>query len=178
MEILGTYPVRVTRDMDYDILEDEAHDLLSIVDREIRRRRFGACVRLEVAAGIPERVRRLLIEMLATDKEDVYEASGPLGLRALMSIAGLGRAELRDPPFVARLPGDLSDKADLLAVIRKGDVLLHHPYDSFGPLLSFLRQAAEDPDVLAIKMTLYRTGSNAEVVRLLIRAAENHKQVA
>jgi polyphosphate kinase len=178
MEILGTYPFRVTRDMDYDILEEEAHDLLSIVDREIRRRRFGACVRLEVAAGIPERVRRLLIEKLSIDEEDVYESSGPLGLRALMPIAGLARPELRDPPFVARLPAELGDKSDLFGLVRKGDVLLHHPYDSFGPVLSFLRQAAEDPDVLAIKMTLYRTGSNAEVVRSLIRAAENHKQVA
>jgi polyphosphate kinase len=178
MEILGTYPFRVTRDMDYDILEDEAHDLLSIVDREIRRRRFGACVRLEVAAGIPDRVRKLLIEKLSIDEEDVYTATGPLGLRALMSITGLARSDLRDPPFVARLPGELGDKADMFALIRKGDLLLHHPYDSFGPVLSFLRQAAEDPDVLAIKMTLYRTGSHAEVVRLLIRAAENHKQVA
>ncbi len=178
MEILGTYPFRVTRDMDYDILEDEAHDLLSIVDREIRRRRFGACVRLEVAAGIPDRVRKLLMEKLSIDEEDVYTATGPLGLRALMSLTGLARGDLRDPPFVARLPGELGEKADMFALIRKGDLLLHHPYDSFGPVLSFLRQAAEDPDVLAIKMTLYRTGSHAEVVRLLIRAAENHKQVA
>ena len=178
MEILGTYPFRVTRDMDYDILEDEAHDLLSIVDREIRRRRFGACVRLEVAAGIPDRVRKLLMEKLSIDEEDVYTATGPLGLRALMSITGLARADLRDPPFVARLPGELGEMADMFALIRKDDLLLHHPYDSFGPVLSFLRQAAEDPDVLAIKMTLYRTGSHAEVVRLLIRAAENHKQVA
>ncbi|HVZ87102.1 MAG TPA: polyphosphate kinase 1 [Polyangia bacterium] len=179
MEILGTYPFRVTRDMDYDILEEEAHDLLSIVDREIRRRRFGACVRLEVSAGIPERVRKLLIEKLSIDEEDVYQSSGgPLGQRALFSIAMLARPELRDPPFIARLPAELGDKSDLFAMIRKGDVLLHHPYDSFGPVLSFLRQAAEDPDVLAIKMTLYRTGANAEVVRLLIRAAENHKQVA
>ncbi len=178
MEILGTYPFRVTRDMDYDILEDEAHDLLSIVDREIRRRRFGACVRLEVAAGIPDRVRKLLMEKLSIDEEDVYTATGPLGLRALMAITGLARSDLRDPPFVARLPGELGEKADMFALIRKGDLLLHHPYDSFGPVISFLRQAAEDPDVLAIKMTLYRTGSHAEVVRLLIRAAENHKQVA
>jgi polyphosphate kinase len=178
MEILGTYPFRVTRDMDYDILEDEAHDLLSIVDREIRRRRFGACVRLEVAAGIPDRVRRLLIEKLSIDEEDVYTSTGPLGLRSLMPLTGLARGDLRDPPFVARLPGDLGDKTDMFALIRKGDLLLHHPYDSFGPVLSFLRQAAEDPDVLAIKMTLYRTGAHAEVVRLLIRAAENHKQVA
>jgi polyphosphate kinase len=178
MEILGNYPFRVTRDMDYDILEEEAHDLLSLVDREIRRRRFGACVRLEVAAGIPERVRRLLIDKLAIDEEDVYESSGPLGLGSLMSIALLQRPDLRDPPFVSRLPVEVGEKADIFAIVRKGDVLLHHPYDSFSPVLSFLRQAAEDPDVLAIKMTLYRTGANAEVVRLLIRAAENHKQVA
>ena len=181
MEILGTYPFRVTRDMDYDILEEEAHDLLSVVDREVRRRRFGACVRLEVAAGIPERVRRLLLEELALDEEDVYESSGPLGLRALMSIALLGRPALRDAPFLPRLPpriGELGEKADVFELVRGGDILLHHPYDSFSPVLSLLRQAAEDPDVLAIKMTLYRTGANAEVVRLLIRAAENHKQVA
>jgi len=175
MEILGAYPFRVTRDMDFDVLEEEAHDLLSIVDREIRQRRFGACVRLEVARGIPERVRRLLTEKLAIDEEDVYELTGPLGLRALMSIAQLQRPELRDPPFVQRLA---NDQADVFSLMRKGDVLLHHPYDSFGPVLSFLRQAADDPDVLAIKMTLYRAGKNAEVVRHLIRAAENHKQVA
>ena len=178
MEILGTYPFRVTRDMDFDILEEEAADLLSIVDREVRRRRFGACVRLEVSRGIPERVRRLLMEKLAIDDEDVYEVSAPLGLRALMSLAALPRHDLRDPPFVPRLSNDTPDKADMFALVRKGDVLLHHPYDSFGPVLSFLRQASEDPDVLAIKMTLYRAGANAEVVRHLIRAAENHKQVA
>jgi polyphosphate kinase len=181
MEILGTYPFRVTRDMDYDILEEEAHDLLSVVDREVRRRRFGACVRLEVSAGIPDRIRRLLLEKLAIDEEDVYESSGPLGLRALMSIALLSRPALRDPPFFSRLPlelGELGEKGDLFAIVRSRDVLLHHPYDAFSPVLTFLRQAAEDPDVLAIKMTLYRTGANAEVVRLLIRAAENHKQVA
>jgi polyphosphate kinase len=178
MEILGTYPFRVTRDMDFDILEEEAADLLSIVDREVRRRRFGACVRLEVSRGIPERVRRLLMEKLAIDDEDVYEVSAPLGLRALMSLAGLPRHDLRDPPFVPRLSNEAPEKADMFALVRKGDVLLHHPYDSFGPVLSFLRQASEDPDVLAIKMTLYRAGANAEVVRHLVRAAENHKQVA
>jgi polyphosphate kinase len=179
MEILGHYPFRVTRDMDFDILEEEAHDLLSIVDRELRRRRFGACVRLEVTAGIPERVRRLLIEKLAIDEEDVYESTPPLGLSSLMAIAQLPRADLRDPPFVSRLaPEMVGEKADVFAAIRKGDVLLHHPYDAFSPVVGFLRQAAEDPDVLAIKMTLYRTGANAEAVRWLIRAAENHKQVA
>jgi polyphosphate kinase len=178
MEILGTYPFRVTRDMDIDILEEEAHDLLSIVDREVRRRRFGAGVRLEVHASIPDRVRRLLVDKLEIDDEDVYESSGLIGLRALFGIAQLTRPDLHDPSFVPRVPPELGDKSDPFAAIRKQDVLLHHPYDSFSPVLHFLQRAADDPDVLAIKMTLYRASANAEVVRLLIRAAENRKQVA
>jgi polyphosphate kinase len=178
MEILGCHPFRVTRDMDIDILEEEAHDLLSIVDREIRLRRFGACVRLEVDGGIPARVRRLLVEKLEIDDEDVYEARGLLGLGHLMSIASLNRPELRDPPYASRTPASLPPDVDLFGAIRKHDILLHHPYDSFTPVLDFLRRAADDPQVLAIKMTLYRAGAHAEVVRLLIRAAENGKQVA
>jgi polyphosphate kinase len=178
MEILGCYPFRVTRDMDIEILEDEAHDLLSIVDREIRRRRFGACVRLEVSAGIPDRIRKLLAEKLEIDEEDVYECTEPLGLSGLMSIAQINVPDLRDPPFTPRLPNELADNPDIFSVVRNKDVLLHHPYDSFTPVLEFLRRAADDPHVLAIKMTLYRAGSNAEAVRLLIRAAENGKQVA
>ncbi len=182
MEILGSYPFRVTRDMDLSIDEEEAHDLLSIVDREVRRRRFGACVRLEVGADTPPRIRRLLLEKLEIEDEDVYESAGPLGLAALTAIAFLPRPELHDPPFTPRVPPELAgengDNVDTFAAIRKGDILLHHPYDSFTPVLSFLRQAAEDPQVLAVKMTLYRAGSNAEAVRALIRAAENGKQVA
>jgi polyphosphate kinase len=178
MEILGTYPFRITRDMDLEILEEEAPDLLSMVDRELRRRRFGACVRLEVDAGIPGRIRRLLLEKLEIDEDDVYESTGPLGLGALWGLAQLDRPDLRDPPFVPRVPPELGDKCDPFVAIRKQDLLLHHPYDSFSPLLTFLRRAADDPDVLAIKMTLYRAGSNAEVVSHLIRAAENGKQVA
>jgi polyphosphate kinase len=164
--------------MDIAILEDEAHDLLSIVDREIRRRRFGACVRLEVSLGIPDRIRRLLAEKLEIDDDDVYESSGPLGLRALMAVALLDIPELRDPPFAPRVPPELLDEDDPFAVVRSRDVLLHHPYDSFSPVLDFLRRAADDPQVLAVKMTLYRTGSTADAVRALIRAAENGKQVA
>ena len=178
MEILGCHPFRVTRDMDIDILEDEAHDLLSIVDREVRRRRFGACVRLEVDVGIPERIRRLLVEKLEIDEEDVYASPTPLGLGALMSIATLNRPELRDAPFVTRVPEDLAEAADLFAVVRQKDRLLHHPYDSFTIVLDFVRRAAADPHVLAIKMTLYRAGSNSEIVRALVQAAENGKQVA
>ena len=178
MEILACSPFRVTRDMDIDILEDEAHDLLSVVDREIRRRRFGACVRLEVDASIPEHIRRLLVEKLEIDDEDVYESGGLVGLGALMSLASLPCHELRDAPNTPRIPSALQDVEDSFAAIRAGDILLHHPYDSFSPVLEFLRRAADDPQVLAIKMTLYRAGADAEVVRLLIRAAENQKQVA
>jgi polyphosphate kinase len=178
MEILGCHPFRVTRDMDMDILEEEAHDLLSIVNREIRRRRFGACVRLEVDARIPDRVRRFLMEKLEIDDEDIYESGGLVGLGALMSIAQLNRPDLRDPPLVQRTPADLVDQPDLFAAIRARDILLHHPYDSFSSVLEFLRRAADDPRAVAIKMTLYRAGANAEAVRLLIHAAENGKEVA
>jgi polyphosphate kinase len=177
MEPLGCFPFRVTRDMDLEI-EEEAQDLLSIVDREVRRRRFGACVRLEIDAGIPDRIRRLLKSKLEIDDEDVYESTAPLGLAALMSIIGLPRPDLRDPTFSPRVPAELRDESDLFAAIRKEDILLHHPYDSFTPVLDFLRQAAEDPEVLAIKMTIYRAGANSEAIKALVRAAENHKEVA
>jgi polyphosphate kinase len=177
LEIVGCHPFRVTRDMDLDILAEEAADLMSVVDREIRRRRFGACVRLEVGRGISERTRRLLREKLEIDEEDVYESAGLIGLSTLMSLASLDRTVLRDPPFMPRMPARLGDGSSF-AAIRAADVLLHHPYDSFVPVLDFLSQAAADPHVLAIKMTLYRAGANAEVVRTLVRAAENGKQVA
>jgi polyphosphate kinase len=178
MEIVGCHPFRITRDMDMEIREDEAHDLLSIVDREIRRRKFGAVVRLEVPPGIPGRVRALLLENLEIDAEDVYESEGPLGLAAYSSIAALDRPELRDVPFSPAIPPALLEHSDVFRAISAGDILLHHPYDSFAPVLEFLNQAAEDPDVLAIKITLYRTGSNYQIIGALIRAVENGKQVA
>jgi polyphosphate kinase len=178
MDIVGWHPFRVTRDMDMEIREDEAHDLLSTVDREIRRRKFGAVVRLEVSPGIPDRVRRLLLEKLEIDPEDVYETTGPLGISAFSALALLDRPDLRDAPFAPAVVPALAEGADLFTAIREGDILLHHPYDSFAPVLELLDRAATDPDVLAIKMTLYRTGSNSQIVRSLIRAAENGKQVA
>jgi len=178
LKIIGVYPFRVTRDMDLEILEEEAADLLALVDREIRKRRFGAAVRLELAPGAPARVRRLLLEKLEIDEDDVYETRGPIGLSGLHALASLPRPELHDTPLPARVAAELSEGADPFAAIRKADVCLHHPYEAFTPVLTFLRVAAEDPNVLAIKMTLYRAGSNSETVRLLMRAAENGKQVA
>ena len=178
MQILGVHPFRITRDMDLEIMEEEAHDLLVTIDREIRRRKFGAVVRLEVHPDTPQRIREFLLSKLEIEEDDLYEESGVLGASALMSVAMLPRADLHDTPFVQTLNHALAEAADPFAVVRQGDILLHHPYDSFQPVLHFLRRAAEDPQVLAIKMTLYRTGSNSEIVKALIAATENGKQVA
>ena len=178
VDVVGCYPFRVTRDMDLDILEDEAADLLATIDRELRKRRFGAAVRLELSPGVPDRIRKLFLEKLEIDEDDVYETPGLLGLSGLMALAQIQRAELHDAPLPSRVPHELSELADPFDAIRQADILLHHPYEAFTPVLTFLRRAAEDPNVLAIKMTLYRAGSNSEAVRALMRAAENGKQVA
>jgi polyphosphate kinase len=178
VKIRGYHPFRVTRDMDLDMLEHVAEDLLSAVDREVRRRRFGAAVRLEVAPELPSHIRALLVQKLEIGQDDVYESRAPLGLSALFQLASLNRPELRDPPLVQRVPAAWLDKADPFSAIRAGDIVLHHPYDSFTPVLELLAFAAQDSNVLAIKMTLYRAGSDAEAVRALVRAAENGKQVA
>jgi polyphosphate kinase len=176
--IVGCYPFRVTRDMDLDILEDEAADLLATIDRELRKRRFGAAVRLELSPGVPERIRSLFLQKLEIDADDVYETAGLLGLSGLNALTQIPRADLHDAPLGQRVPHELSEQGDPFAAIRMADILLHHPYEAFTPVLTFLRRAAEDPNVLAIKMTLYRAGSNSEAVRALMRAAENGKQVA
>ncbi|HVY31340.1 MAG TPA: polyphosphate kinase 1 [Polyangiaceae bacterium] len=178
LEIRGCHPFRVTRDMDLDLLEDAAEDLLSAVDREVRRRRFGAAVRLEVSARLPPHIRQLLLDKLEIEEDDLYESTAPLGLSSLFQLASQDRPELRDPPLVQRVPLSWADKTDPFSPIRSGDVCLHHPYDSFAPVLELLAFAAQDPSVLAIKMTLYRAGSDAEAIRALVRAAENGKQVA
>ncbi len=177
MEIVGASLFRVTRDTDNDILEDDAADLLSLIDQQIRQRRLGAVVRMEVTPSLPPRIRAMLCRQLELDEDDVYEREGLLGLSGLMSLAQLAYPELRDPPLVANPIVEWED-GDPFAVIADRDVLLHHPQDSFDVVLDFLRRAADDPDVLAIKMTLYRAGSNSDAVRSLIRAAENGKQVA
>ena len=178
VNVVGCYPFRVTRDMDLDILEDEAADLLATIDRELRKRRFGAAVRLELTPGVPERIRKLFMQKLEIDEEDVYETPGLLGLSGLMALSQIPRLDLHDTPLTPRVPHELSEQGDPFAAIRQADVLLHHPYEAFTPVLTFLRRAAEDPNVLAIKMTLYRAGANSEAVRALMTAAENGKQVA
>ncbi len=177
MEILHCHPFRVTRDMDIEILEEEADDLLSVINRELRRRKFGAVVRLELSPGVPDRIRRLLLEKLEIEEHEVYEFPGPLA-SSFFSIATLPRSELRNADLTPAIPPKFGQGTDVFSTIAAGDLMIHLPYESFAPVLDFLRQASEDREVLAIKMTLYRTGSNSELIRSLIKAAENGKQVA
>jgi len=178
MTLLGCWPFRVTRDMDLEILEEEAADLLDVVDREIRRRRFGAAVRLELGTDTPAHVRAFLLDKLELEPSDCYDGRGLLGLSSLFALAKLPVPHLHDPPFHPQEPPGWDGGSDPFGRILAGDFLLHHPYESFAPVLDVLRAAADDPDVLAVKMTLYRAGSDAEAVKALARAAEKGKQVA
>ncbi len=182
MQIVASYSFRVIRDADVVIQELEADDLLETMEESMRQRRFGSVVRISVNEAMPPAIRDLLIENLEVDRNDVYSVSGPLGLASLMSLYGLvDRYDLKDTPFLPGVPAVLGDKSvdeNIFATLRREDVLLHHPYDSFAPVIDFLRAAANDPDVLAIKQTLYRVGRNAPVVDALLEAVLNGKQVA
>ncbi|MFN2633050.1 MAG: polyphosphate kinase 1 [Thermoanaerobaculia bacterium] len=178
MKVRGTSGFRVTRDADFDLREEEAGDLLRVVAENVRQRRFGAAIRLEVDSRCPETIRDLLSKQLALDPEDVYAIDGPLGVTDFLALHRLERPELKDDDFLPGSRAVFANPATLFDAIRQKDVLLHHPYDGFDPVLSFLEAAADDSDVLAIKMTLYRTGPDSPVVAALARAAENGKQVA
>jgi len=180
MHVRDAYLFRVTRDADLDLQEDEADDLLQAIESELQRRRFGEPVRLEVEHGMPEYMRDLLFEALDVTEVDCYEVDGMMAVKDLWQIVGLPDYEtLRDAPFLPAIPKRLIGVTDIFAAIREGDLLLHHPYESFDPVVQFLQQAATDPKVLAIKATLYRTaGKNSAIVRALLNAAENEKQVA
>jgi len=181
MKVLEAHPFRATRNADIDIQELEAADLLESIEEGVRRRRFGTVVRLCVNPTMPESVREILLSNLETDDKDVYVHEGPLGVSSLLALAAIPRRELKDPPFQPWVPPALDGRnpqADIFATIRRGDVLLHHPFDSFTPVVDFLRAAARDPDVLAIKMTLYRVGRNSPVVDSLLEANAEGKQVA
>ncbi|HEX2850768.1 MAG TPA: RNA degradosome polyphosphate kinase [Acidimicrobiales bacterium] len=183
MEIEGTFPFRVTRNADLSIDEDEADDLLEAVELELRRRRRGRAVRLEVDASMPDDVRDLLVRELELHPLDVFVIDGPLDLSGLFAVHELDRPELKDEPWQGvtqpRLTADDDEVLDIFAVLRDGDVLVHHPYDSFATSVeAFIKRAAIDPDVLAIKQTLYRTSGDSAIVKALIRAAERGKQVA
>ncbi len=180
MAVRESYLFRVTRDADLDLQEDEADDLLRAIESELQRRRFGEPVRLEIERGMPEYMRDLLLEALGLSMVDCYEIEGLQGTSDLMALVGLpDRDRLHEPPFMPAIPKRLIGVTDMFAAIREGDILLHHPYESFDPVVQFIAQAADDERVFAIKQTLYRTsGKNSPIVRALLAAAENEKQVA
>jgi len=177
MTVVSSHLFRVTRDADIEIQEDEAGDLLATIEHEVRQRRFGVVVRLEVAPKIPKRIRKILLKQLQIQDDDVFEVVGPLGAADLAVLNRLERKELKDAPFTASSPIALA-RRDIFEALREGDLLLHHPYDSFSPVLEFIERASEDPKVLAIKMTLYRTSADSPFIAALIRASELGKQVA
>jgi len=178
MEIVESHPFHVTRDAEMAIQELEAEDLLETVEEGVRQRRFGSVVRMSVPKEMPDKLLDILKTNLEIDDGDVYRIQGPLALVRLRHIVVLDRPELKDQPFTPATLRTHSDDEDIFALIRRGDTLLHHPFDSFQPVVDFLRTAARDPNVLAIKMTLYRVGRNAPVVEALLEANENGKQVA
>jgi polyphosphate kinase len=183
MEILEHHLFRVTRNADLSIEEDEADDLLLAIEEELRRRRFGEAVRLEVERSMPQATRAILRAGLGLGEDDAYEVRGMLDLTGLRDLVDLDRPDLKGeawtPVTPARLvPPDEDEPADVFSAIRVGDLLVHHPYESFAASTErFIGQAVDDPDVLTIKMTLYRTSGDSTIVRDLIRAAERGKQV-
>ncbi len=178
MEILEAHRFRITRDTDIELQEDEADDLLSVIEENIRQRRFGSVVRLEVASKMPDFMLDTLIENLQIKKEDVHVLEGPLGLSDVMSLYDLPLHQLKSKPYYPVIPKVFEDEDDPFSVIRQKDVLLHHPYHAFAPVIEFIKLAAQDPDVLAIKQTLYRVGTTSPITEYLIEAAERGKQVA
>ncbi|HZD57944.1 MAG TPA: polyphosphate kinase 1 [Anaerolineales bacterium] len=181
MEVLEAHPFRVTRDADVEIQELEAADLLETIEQGVRRRRFGSVVRVTVNNEMPSHIREILVENLEMDRNDIYTLEGPLGIGSLMSLYNIERYDLKFASFLPAIPAPLNIEGydgNIFSLIRQRDILVHHPYDSFTPVVDFLRLAARDPNVLAIKQTLYRVGRNSPVVKTLLEARENGKQVA
>ncbi len=190
VEILGWYTFRITRntDLQIDDDDDEAEDLLSLIQEEVRNRRFAEVVRIEVHASMPASLRQLLLAEFTEQQEpparpliadDLYEVPGLLDAADLMTLTTLDLPDLKDPPFHPGTQPRLVPPRNIFDVIREGDLLLHHPYDSFATSVErFIQTAADDPDVLAIKLTLYRTGGDSSIARTLAHAAERGKQVA
>jgi polyphosphate kinase len=178
MEIVEAHPFRVTRDAEMIIQELEAEDLLESIERGVRERRFGSVVRVTVDPTMPEYIEHILMENMDLSAEDIYTLDPPLGFSDLMGLYSLDRPDLKFPPFSPAMPAGLDDDTDIFTSIRRQDIVLHHPYDAFAPVIDFLTTAAHDPQVLAIKMTVYRVGKNSPVVQALLDAARRGKQVA
>ena len=177
MEPGPCYRFRVTRDADIEIREEEAQDLLSVIQEELRQRRFGSPVRLEVSPDMPDDMIEYLSDSLKLEPDDVYRFDGPLHVQDLMEIYGVDRPDLKDSEFTPRTPAWFTEQKSIFEAIKKGDRLLHHPYDTYDCVTEFINQAVDDPDVVAIKICLYRTGPESPIPPALIRASEAGKQV-
>ncbi len=178
LEIDSAHPFRVTRDADVEIEEDEASDLLAAMETVVGQRHFGSAIRLEIDARMPDRIREILTKNLGLAPYQVYAVNGPLGHSDLMQFASLDRPELKDPPFKPVVSPALAGAKSIFSILKHRNVLLYHPYDSFSTVVDFLQEAAVDPDVVAIKQTLYRVGPNSPIVQSLREARENGKQVS
>ncbi|MCA9923789.1 MAG: polyphosphate kinase, partial [Anaerolineales bacterium] len=165
VQVVASYPFRVTRNTDMEIQEEEADDLLLTMEENLRQRHFGSVVRLEIDDNTPQHIRDLLIANLQIGQNDVYTTNGPLGLSSLWELHKLERPEFKYDVFLPSKPQALRTGENLFSTLQRQNILLHHPYDSFLPVVDFLEMAAEDPDVLAIKQTLYRVGSDPPIVR-------------
>ncbi len=178
LEIIEAYRFRITRDTDLEIQEDEADDLLQMIEENIKQRKFGSVVRLEVENQMPEYMIDTLIENLEITRNDLHIIDGNLGLSDLLSLSDLQLPLLKEKPFHPVTPEIFEEGESIFSLIRRKDILLHNPYDSFNPVIDFIKEASQDPDVLAIKQTLYRVGTNSPIVKYLMEAAESKKQVA
>jgi polyphosphate kinase len=188
IEILGSYTFRITRNTEYEIDHDEAEDLLSQIQEEVRNRRFGEVTRLEVHPTMPAELRKMLLAEFAEEQEsripwltaeDVYDVSGPMDGSDLMTLTSIESPALKDPTYHPVTPPRFAASRDVFEMIREADVLVHHPFESFtNSVERFVQAAVDDPNVLAIKLTLYRTGGDSSIAKLMLQAAERGKQVA
>lgn len=178
MEIQGCYQFRVTRNSDLYVESEEVEDLMQVLEGQLIATRYGQAVRLEVAHNCPKEHVDFLLEMFELDEQDLYRVDGPVNLNRLLAVYELtGRDDLRNLPFIPGLQKTMLAADDIFSAIRNNDILLHHPYESFAPVIDFFDRASEDPDVLAIKLTLYRTGADSPIVDALVRAAQAGKEI-
>lgn len=179
-DIICSFPFRIMRNADLGIEEEGAEDLLQEIEKQLKKRKWGQVIRLEVEDGIDKKLLKLIQNELSIEKEDIYSINGPLDLTFLMKMYGMkGFDHLKEDSYSRPQPvPELPEEADVFEKIREGDILMHHPYQTFEPVVRFVRQAAKDPDVLAIKQTLYRVSGNSPIVAALEQAAENGKQVS
>jgi polyphosphate kinase len=178
LEVMASFPFRITRDADLEIEVDEASDLLTTVEEIMEQRAKGKPVRIELDCSMHDNICHMLEKKLGITSDMLFPVSRPVGMADLMQLMSLDRPDLKDTPFLPSISSDVAEGKDIFSAIRRRDILLYHPYDSFTPVVNFIRQAAHDPDVLAIKITLYRVGSNSPVVNALMEARENGKAVA